>query len=48
MELSMDLFSNGDSQKSVGTLANIIIIPEPSVVLLVAMGIVLLFVRKAR
>lgn len=48
MELSMDLFSNGDSQKSVGTLANIVIVPEPSVVLLVAAGAALIFRRKAR
>ena len=48
MELSMDLFSNGDNQRSVGTLANIIIVPEPSVVFLVATGAVLIFLGKAR
>jgi hypothetical protein len=48
MELAMDLFSNGDSQRSVGTLANIIVVPEPGVVVLVGMGVVLLFGRRMR
>ncbi len=47
MELSMDLFNNGDAQKSVGTLANVIIVPEPRVILLAAAGAVLLIARKA-
>jgi len=47
-ELLMDLFDNGDGQKSVGTLANaaVVFVPEPSVLVLGVVGLFLMFSRK--